>query len=129
MVLPGGYQLLELAPYVDPSVELVAGKRWTDVAGEIGIVGVGRRTFTAEVTVMGQESVRVPAGEFKAWRLDAVSSQISLAGNGSSTQLKCTYWYAPSARRSVKMTIKLDTPIIAAQADEAYELLVMKSKD
>ena len=71
----------------------------------------------------GPGNVRVPAGEFLAWRIETVSNKIISAGTGSATQFKCTYWYAPSARRTVKMTLRIDTPVFAGQADETYDML------
>jgi hypothetical protein len=122
IVLPGGYQMAEIAPYFPPGTAVTAGQKWDQVPSEIGIVGAGKRAFVSDVTVAGREKIRVPAGEFDAWRIEAISDKVSYAGTGNATQVRCTFWYSPAMQRAVKMSITIETPIIAAQANETYEL-------
>jgi hypothetical protein len=55
------------------------------------------------VSVVGQEKVRVPAGEFEAFRLDAKCSRVT---EGATGETAYRYWYAPAARAVVKMETK-----------------------
>lgn len=52
------------------------------------------------VTVVSYEKVRVLAGEFDAFKLEAKSSWVSGGATGETTR---TYWYAPAARAVVRM--------------------------
>jgi len=56
------------------------------------------------VTVLGYEKVRVPAGEFDAFKLEAKGNWVSpQAGVGESDN---TYWYAPAVRAIVKKEVQ-----------------------
>ena len=61
LVLPGGYQLMEIAPYFPAGTQLTVGKAWSDLPAELNILGVGRFKFTSNARVVRQETVRVPA--------------------------------------------------------------------
>ncbi len=60
-----------------------------------------RADFT--VMVVSHEKVRVLAGEFDAFKLEAKNSWVSGGASGETTR---TYWYAPSARAVVRMEIR-----------------------
>ena len=120
--LPGGYQLTDLSPYAEPETPFKAGQRWSEVAGEFAPQG-GSNTQSAksEVWVAGMESVRVPAGQFKAWKIETTSESI-YAVNFFSV-VKCTYWYAPEVKRTVKMNLYMKASTDAYSSNETYELV------
>lgn len=120
IVLPGGYRLMEIAPYLPADTTLKPGETWRDITGEVVLLGHGRSTFSSNATVVKQERIRVPAGEFDTWRIETTPGLVNHSGNR--TSVKCTYWYAPSMRRSVKMHYVVDSAIIAASTNETYEL-------
>jgi hypothetical protein len=85
------------------SFPLEVGKAWTYVDDyllkDLGTKGQGKYS----VVVLTFEKVRVPAGEFDAFKLEATGTFSGVSGfdpvSGSSSR---TYWYAPAARAIVK---------------------------
>jgi len=55
---------------------------------------------TRKVTVVGWEDVTVPAGRFRALRIETVGRWESKPGGTG--PVKTTFWYAPAANRTVK---------------------------
>ena len=120
--LPGGYQLMDLAPYADPETGFKSGQTWKDVRGDFAPQG-GSNTKVAnsKVTVFAIETVRVPAGSFKAWKVESISE--SMYYLGLTFVAKCTYWYAPEMKRTVKMNIYMKASADTASSNETYELV------
>ena len=83
---------------------------------------VGKKTLTSRVQVFKQESVHVPAGTFMAWRVDAESEENSTTP-GVRARVRCSYWYAPEVRRTVKMTLDSIVSISSHSTIETYELV------
>jgi len=81
------------------SFPLAVGKKWsfTDDFVVVAVGLPGRANCTAAVVVY--EKVRVPAGEFDAFRLDAKCSRVTEGSIGETTY---KYWYAPAVRAVVK---------------------------
>ena len=82
------------------SFPLHLGKQWsyTDnyVLKRQGVEG----RISVNAKVVGYEKVRVPAGEFDAFKLERKGNwQLTSGETGESTE---TYWYAPAARTVVK---------------------------
>jgi hypothetical protein len=125
LLLPGGYQLMEIGPYFPAGTELKVGQAWNALPAEVTIIGGGRAQFLSDARVVGEETVRVPAGEFKAWRIETVSNRVNQGGGAS---LRCTYWYAPNMMRTVRMNIAIDAALIAASGEETYELATFQRK-
>lgn len=83
------------------SFPLEVGKKWaysddfmqkdTDYAGH----------HEVNVTVVGHEKVRVPAGEFDTYKLEAKIKE-GVQGGPPARDVTRTYWYAPAARTVVK---------------------------
>ena len=65
-----------------------------------------QNAFEGELTVKGMEKVKVPAGEFNAWRIERVltvnGKNLSKPGNWYG-RLENTYWYVPDLRIYVAM--------------------------
>jgi hypothetical protein len=84
---------------------LQVGRRW-DYVNEVVFKdngSTGRVSNTARV--LAYELVRVPAGEFEAFRLE-VQGRVHEKSKGGpgiiDGETRTTYWYAPSARAIVK---------------------------
>ena len=120
LVLPGGYQLMEIAPYFPTGTQLTVGQAWNALPADVNILGAGRAAFVSSARVVRQETVRVPAGEFETWRIETESNKINQGGGG--TSLRCTFWYSPTMMRTVRMNIVIDSLQLAASGDETYEL-------
>jgi hypothetical protein len=63
-----------------------------------------RGSAIVEVAVLSHEKVRVPAGEFDAFKLVATGRIRGISGINSQidAETTTTYWYAPAARAIVK---------------------------
>ena len=72
---------------------------------------------------MKKEMVRVPAGEFEAWRIETTSEPDN---SGSQVRIKCTFWYSPAMQRTVKMSLHVDAVFISARTDNTYELVAFQ---
>lgn len=80
---------------------LVAGKSW-EFRYKFSPKSGSTTTVTQTATVRGWETVKVPAGSFRALRVDHVGTYTTVeSSNQWSGQIRETFWYAPSARRVV----------------------------
>ena len=120
-LIPGGYQLAEVSPYAAPDTQFSQNQQWNDIAGEFAVQGSGRKSAFSKGRVLAREKVRVPAGEFNAWKFESESERIDY--NGVSFTIKCRYWYAPEIKRTVKMHIVTDSPLASLVNTESYELV------
>ena len=64
--------------------------------------------------------MRVPAGAFASWRIETESEE---SISWSRAKIKCTFWYSPEMKRTVKMTIDTIASLSANSGSEAYELV------
>jgi hypothetical protein len=83
------------------SFPLEVGKQWNGTnKWDIGTdSGTGKESFT----VLSYEKVRVPAGEFDAFKLKMKAAWSNHSGGTGSYEK--TYWYAPDARTIVKYDV------------------------
>lgn len=121
--LPGGYLLAEIAPYFPDGSNLEVGKRWQSLGGSFFLPGIGPRQYISDARVVRKEVVRVPAGEFEAWRIETISEPDT---SGKQTRIKCTFWYSPAMQRTVKMSLYVDSILISARTDDTYELVALE---
>ena len=105
--LPGGYQLIELSPYFPPGSSFSPRTAVGKLPGDINIPSVGLTRVTWETRVLGLERVRVPAGEFEAWKVEAVAAFDTRFGPTKATY---TVWYSKSMARPVKLALKSKVP-------------------
>jgi hypothetical protein len=120
IVFPGGYQLAEIAPYLPPETELKVGQRWNQIPGEFTIQPIGKRNLLSNAKVVRKEMVRVPAGEFEAWRIESVSDAADY--NGNPVWIVCTFWYAPTMTRAVKISVTTNLNYATGTRTENYDL-------
>jgi Caspase domain len=69
---------------------------WRDVGGENGI-----DDYKATLKVVGQERVKVPAGEFEAWKIEMAGYRTgkNLSRNSNyNVRFKEVFWYVPALR-------------------------------
>ena len=90
------------------SFPLEVGKQWSydnDYLLNDMTFGTLQGHYKASIAVLGYEKVRVPAGEFDAFKLEAqckwVTSQAPFPG-----VTHVTYWYAPAVRAVVKQVVQ-----------------------
>jgi hypothetical protein len=125
VLLPGGYQILELAPYPSPDITFERGQRWIDIPGEFAPQGSTRRKVILQARTMGPETIRVPAGEYKAWKIETVSNTVDF--NGVRFNVRCQFWYAPEHKRAVKMNLVTESSVAVLSNSETYELVSFDS--
>jgi len=77
-----------------------AGNEWVDHQSD-SPGGIDEGSEQLSVTVVGYEKVRVPAGEFDAFKLKWKSNWTAKSGAVGTTET--TYWYAPATRGVVKL--------------------------
>lgn len=83
---------------------LEVGKRWRYTSDWVFKPKKSNGRINVDVAVVGHEKVRVPAGEFDAFKLVAVSGLQGTSPIGSeyAGDITETYWYAPASRAIVK---------------------------
>ena len=87
------------------SFPLEVGKKWNDVDDYVfndPIFGTLQGRSKDSVAVLGYEKVRVPAGEFDAFKLKLKGNWVS-PNNPNGGESDITYWYAPAVRAIVKI--------------------------
>jgi len=102
------------------SFPLEVGKKW-DFADEYVLLG-NKRSTRANVTVTGYGKIRVPAGEFDAFKLEAKSVWMNRKENVAG-DYSARYWYAPVARAIVKFASESNLPI---RPPVSYELIKLE---
>jgi len=121
IAFPGGYVLTEIGPYLLPGTELKARQIWDSVPGIFFVAPVGKRTLVSQVKVVKQETVRVPAGAFPSWRIETDSGAEIFSS--VDFRVKCTFWYSPEMKRTIKMTIESIVSVQTNSGTESYELV------
>ena len=84
------------------SFPLEVGKKWDYKSSWVNKKNTGKGRQQMEVIVVGYEKVKVPAGEFDAYKIETKGFWNNDANrrNGS---MKVIRWYAPAARASVRI--------------------------
>jgi hypothetical protein len=90
------------------SFPLEVGKKWRYVNDWLFKPKGSRGRVVVDVAVVGYERVKVPAGEFDAFKLVSTESLSGTSPIGSQYggEIIRTYWYAPAARAVVKRESK-----------------------
>ena len=81
------------------SFPLEVGKKWHYESDWLFKPKASKGTFTSDVTVVAYEKIRVPAGEFDAFKLIEKRSMRAVAID---VETSLTSWYAPAASAIVK---------------------------
>lgn len=83
---------------------LEVGKRWRYTSNWLFKPKGSTGTIAVDISVVAHEKVKVPAGEFEAFRIAATEklSGTSPINSQYAGEITRTYWYAPAARAIVK---------------------------
>jgi hypothetical protein len=113
--------LAEFSPYAAPTADDI-GRQWDDIYASLTVVGlnVGREDVPLAVRVVGEARVTVPAGAFETMKVEAVSKARHWTYGYYSQKLE--FWYAPTAKRTVKMVRHLENSISHYSYTDVYEL-------
>jgi hypothetical protein len=87
---------------------LEVGKKWRYQSDWLFKPRGSKGTFISDVAIVGYEKIRVPAGEFDAFKLVAKSALrgISWINSTIDAETTHTYWYAPAANAIVKSEVR-----------------------
>jgi hypothetical protein len=119
-----GYYFVEFNPFLQAFGALQPGTTWKSL-----VTPVEDPFFSdwySQGRVTGWDSVSVPAGSFKALRVEVTSSRNVSAGSaaqGAPARIYYVIWYAPEAKRTVKhvrTVLKADGTKLA---QDTYELV------
>lgn len=105
--LPRSQTLVELSPYLHTILPKGEDRPWGRLEG-YPRGNAAMPSWTLQVREMGEEQVTVPAGVFKATRIDVVGTRSAPTGFGGhmtyeSTRFQLKTWYAAEMRRYVKL--------------------------
>lgn len=105
--LPRNQILLEFAPYLHASYAKNEERLWGKLTGYPRGPAV-MPDFTVTAQDIGQEEVTVPAGSFKAYRVQisgrrSYSSQLAAHWDFQTSRFVYNAWYSPQVRRYVKI--------------------------
>lgn len=119
ILLPGGYQMIDFSAYFPPGSKLLPNTGMGTVSGDVYIQTVGLRKVAWETRVLGSERVRVPAGEFEAWKVEAAATVNTQYGD-----MKVVYhvWYSTSMNRALKIGVAARTGSTMTPTSEFLEL-------
>lgn len=117
--LPGGYQMIDFSAYFPPGSKLVPNTAVGTVSGDVYIQTVGLRKVAWDTRVLGSERVKVPAGEFEAWKVQATTTVNTQYGD-----MKVVYdvWYSTLMNRAIKIGVTSRTGSTTTAASEFLEL-------
>lgn len=96
------------------------GQVWRELPGDFPIQHIGKRALLSNAKVVGKEQVNVPAGRFEAWRIESVSEATSY--NDQPVSVVCTFWYAPTMSRAVRVSLATKSSYAVVASSEIYEL-------
>ena len=100
---------------------LAVGSQWRYTSDWLFKVKGSKGTSVVDVAVVGYERVRVPAGDFDAFKLVAtgIISGISGVNSQIAGEISTTYWYAPAARAIVRSVTR--NPYLGTSTVELVE--------
>jgi len=81
---------------------LVIGKKWEDGFRLMTPQGFPHRDGIENIKVLGWEEVTVPAGKFRAIKMENMIKYEAL-GSGTLSESKVWYWYSPEVKYLVKV--------------------------
>jgi hypothetical protein len=120
---------IEFAPFLAAGAELKAGQSWSDVPGMANASAFDRWQVSGRV--VGRETVRTPAGEFEAFRVEINAIRPppgSLMVSLYVTRVQLTAWYAPEAKRVVKTVRQSFNMARDTLDDDRYELFARATR-
>jgi hypothetical protein len=124
--LAGGKTLIEFSPYAQPGTDGGPLPQWPPPTG-YPTSYASYLEWTVSVRAVGWESIRVPAGTFRALRVEVAGTrgsdpeipwQAKQAG-----RFHYSAWYAPEVRRYVKLRHQSWAMTASPFGDEIVELL------
>jgi len=117
-----GYYFVEFNPFLQAFGALQPGTTWKSLATPLD----DPFFWYSQGRVVGWDSVSVPAGTFKALRVELNSNRnasASSAAQGTPARIMYVLWYSPDAKRTVKHVRTVFTTDGTKLAEDTYELV------
>ena len=122
-----GVNVVEFAPFLAASEDFPVGRKWRDVPGLYSVTSFDRWRVDAEV--VARERIRVPAGEFDAFRVEVAAERPPPTDNNDRvtvTRIVLIAWYAPASKRVVKSVRQTYDQYNSRLDTDRYELVSLK---
>jgi TIR domain-containing protein len=114
----------EFSPYLAAGRQWQGGEQWTAIPTPD--LDPNWRNWHSNAKVVGQETVKVPAGSFQAWKVEAWSSRAATGGNTQAdmepTRVRFLVWYAPAVGRYVRMERSIINARQTAMEEDVFVL-------
>ncbi|HWZ73600.1 MAG TPA: TIR domain-containing protein [Casimicrobiaceae bacterium] len=118
-----GYYFVEFNPFLQAFGALQPGTTWKSLATPIEDPFLS--AWYSQGRAIGWESVSVPAGTFKALRVELNSNRNASANSAAQSapaRIRYVIWYAPDIKRTVKHVRTVLTTDGTRLAEDTYEL-------
>ena len=119
-----GFTVTEFAPFLAARAELQVGKIWADIPGLTHMSEFDR--WRVQAKVVGREKVRVPAGEFDAYKVELEASRphsVSPFDTLYVSRISLIAWYSAETGRVVKTARKTFNLRNSVLDEDRYELV------
>jgi TIR domain-containing protein len=119
----------EFSPYLAAGRQWQGGEKWISIPTPD--LDPNWRNWHSNAKVLGQETVKVPAGSFHAWKVEAWSSRAATGGNTQAdmepTRVRFLVWYAPEVGRYVRMERSIINARQTAMEEDVFVLTAHQS--
>jgi hypothetical protein len=119
-----GYYFVEFNPFLQAFGTVQPGTTWKSLATPIEDPFLSN--WYSQGRVIGWETVAVPAGSFKALRVELNSNRnasASSSAQGAPAYIRYVIWYGPEAKRTVKHVRTVFTTDGTKLAEDTFELV------
>lgn len=119
-----GYYFVEFNPFLQAFGTVQPGTTWKSLVTPIEDPFLSN--WYSQGRVIGWETVSVPAGSFKALRVELTSNRnasASSSAQGAPANIRYVIWYGPEAKRTVKHVRTVLTTDGTKLAEDTYELV------
>lgn len=115
----------EFSPYLSAYVDLAQQRSFSNLPTPD--MGTYWRDWHSQAKVIGRESVSVPAGRFNAFKMEVWSSRHSTGSIAEAqvepVRVQYFIWYAPEAKRYVRMERRITTAGNTESEKDVFELV------
>jgi hypothetical protein len=121
--LAEGVVLQQFAPFLGAHAELAVGSNWKNIPGLSAMSAFD--AWQSSAKIVAREKITLPAGEFDAYRMEFEALRRAPTSPIDRTVIRIvlTAWYAPEAKRVVKIVRKTYSQQGRLQDTDRYELL------
>lgn len=121
--LAEGVVLQQFAPFLGTHAELAVGGNWTNIPGLSAMSAFD--AWQSSARIVAREKITLPAGQFDAYRMEFEARRRAPTAPRDMAVIRIvlTAWYAPEAKRVVKIVRKTYSQQDRLQDTDRYELL------